>query len=160
VELLPVRLSEKVTMGDRLLSVTGRRSNQFSPANSASAAVAHSGRAVSSREIKLKGQNGGVVVVLLSSRVRLSFDRVCGRNVMDVLAELVRHISCRCDYASFSTTVFRSSHRFVLSYSSVSPLHLQASGIMNCKEQHLPELELTTGQVREALQCILHTILL
>mmetsp|Transcript_8902 Transcript_8902/g.17793 ORF Transcript_8902/g.17793 Transcript_8902/m.17793 type:complete len:242 (-) Transcript_8902:3-728(-) len=30
---------------------------------------------------------------------------------------------------------------------------------MNCKEQHLPELELSTGQVREALQCILHTIL-
>ena len=32
--------------------------------------------------------------------------------------------------------------------------------IMNCKEHHLPELELATGQVREALQCILHTILL
>ena len=31
---------------------------------------------------------------------------------------------------------------------------------MNCKEQHLPELELSTGQVREALKCILHTILL
>jgi hypothetical protein len=31
---------------------------------------------------------------------------------------------------------------------------------MNCKEHHLPELELATGQVREALQCILHTILL
>jgi hypothetical protein len=31
---------------------------------------------------------------------------------------------------------------------------------MNCKEHHLPELELSTGQVREALQCILHTILL
>mmetsp|Transcript_21245 Transcript_21245/g.27432 ORF Transcript_21245/g.27432 Transcript_21245/m.27432 type:complete len:219 (+) Transcript_21245:113-769(+) len=30
---------------------------------------------------------------------------------------------------------------------------------MNCKEQHLPELELSTGQVREALQCLLHTIL-
>jgi len=30
---------------------------------------------------------------------------------------------------------------------------------MNCKEQNLPELELATGQVREALQCILHTIL-
>lgn len=30
---------------------------------------------------------------------------------------------------------------------------------MNCKEHHLPELELSTGQVREALQCILHTIL-
>mmetsp|Transcript_32764 Transcript_32764/g.48527 ORF Transcript_32764/g.48527 Transcript_32764/m.48527 type:complete len:234 (-) Transcript_32764:111-812(-) len=30
---------------------------------------------------------------------------------------------------------------------------------MNCKEHHLPELELATGQVREALQCILHTIL-
>lgn len=30
---------------------------------------------------------------------------------------------------------------------------------MNCKEHHLPELELTTGQVREALQAILHTIL-
>ena len=32
--------------------------------------------------------------------------------------------------------------------------------VMNCKEQHLPELELSTGQVREALKCILHTILL
>ena len=32
--------------------------------------------------------------------------------------------------------------------------------VMNCKEHHLPELELSTGQVREALQCILHTILL
>ena len=31
---------------------------------------------------------------------------------------------------------------------------------MNCKEHYLPELELSTGQVREALQCILHTILL
>jgi hypothetical protein len=31
---------------------------------------------------------------------------------------------------------------------------------MNCKEHNLPELELATGQVREALQCILHTILL
>jgi hypothetical protein len=31
---------------------------------------------------------------------------------------------------------------------------------MNCKEHHLPELELHTGQVREALQAILHTILL
>lgn len=31
---------------------------------------------------------------------------------------------------------------------------------MNCKENYLPELELSTGQVREALQCILHTILL
>jgi autophagy-related protein 101 len=30
---------------------------------------------------------------------------------------------------------------------------------MNCKEHHLPELELSTGLVREALQCILHTIL-
>jgi len=30
---------------------------------------------------------------------------------------------------------------------------------MNCKEQQLPELELSTGQVREALQCLLHTIL-
>ncbi|GKY96125.1 hypothetical protein MPSEU_000572700 [Mayamaea pseudoterrestris] len=30
---------------------------------------------------------------------------------------------------------------------------------MNCKEHHIPELELSTGQVREALQCILHTIL-
>ncbi|CAB9517133.1 Protein of unknown function (DUF1649) [Seminavis robusta] len=30
---------------------------------------------------------------------------------------------------------------------------------MNCKEHILPELELATGQVREALQCILHTIL-
>jgi autophagy-related protein 101 len=30
---------------------------------------------------------------------------------------------------------------------------------MNCKENYLPELELSTGQVREALQCILHTIL-
>ena len=30
---------------------------------------------------------------------------------------------------------------------------------MNCKDHHLPELELSTGQVREALQCILHTIL-
>ena len=30
---------------------------------------------------------------------------------------------------------------------------------MNCKEHNLPELELATGQVREALQCILHTIL-
>ena len=31
---------------------------------------------------------------------------------------------------------------------------------MNCKEHHLPELELATGQVREALQAILYTILL
>jgi hypothetical protein len=31
---------------------------------------------------------------------------------------------------------------------------------MNCREHQLPELELSTGQVREALQCILHTILL
>lgn len=30
---------------------------------------------------------------------------------------------------------------------------------MNCKEHHLPELELATGQVREALQAIIHTIL-
>lgn len=30
---------------------------------------------------------------------------------------------------------------------------------MNCKEHYLPELELATGQVREALQCLLHTIL-
>lgn len=30
---------------------------------------------------------------------------------------------------------------------------------MNCKEHHLPELELATAQVREALQVILHTIL-
>jgi autophagy-related protein 101 len=30
---------------------------------------------------------------------------------------------------------------------------------MNCKEYHLPELELATGQVREALQAIIHTIL-
>jgi len=30
---------------------------------------------------------------------------------------------------------------------------------MNCKEHHLPELELATSQVREALKCILHTIL-
>lgn len=30
---------------------------------------------------------------------------------------------------------------------------------MNCKDHHLPELELGTGQVREALQCVLHTIL-
>jgi autophagy-related protein 101 len=30
---------------------------------------------------------------------------------------------------------------------------------MNCKEYNLPELELSTGQVREALKCILHTIL-
>mmetsp|Transcript_9693 Transcript_9693/g.12627 ORF Transcript_9693/g.12627 Transcript_9693/m.12627 type:complete len:220 (-) Transcript_9693:66-725(-) len=30
---------------------------------------------------------------------------------------------------------------------------------MNCKDHYLPELELSTGQVREALQCILHTIL-
>jgi hypothetical protein len=32
--------------------------------------------------------------------------------------------------------------------------------IMNCKEHYLPELELATGQVREALQAILYTILL
>jgi len=31
---------------------------------------------------------------------------------------------------------------------------------MNCKEHHLPELELATGQAREALQAILYTILL
>ena len=31
---------------------------------------------------------------------------------------------------------------------------------MNCKEQRLPELEISTGQVREALSAILHTILL
>ena len=30
---------------------------------------------------------------------------------------------------------------------------------MNCQEAHLPELELSTCQVREALQCLLHTIL-
>lgn len=30
---------------------------------------------------------------------------------------------------------------------------------MNSKDHHLPELELSTGQVREALQCLLHTIL-
>mmetsp|Transcript_12783 Transcript_12783/g.20579 ORF Transcript_12783/g.20579 Transcript_12783/m.20579 type:complete len:212 (+) Transcript_12783:143-778(+) len=30
---------------------------------------------------------------------------------------------------------------------------------MNCKEHYLPELELATGQVREALQAILYTIL-
>ncbi|GAX24308.1 hypothetical protein FisN_4Lh422 [Fistulifera solaris] len=30
---------------------------------------------------------------------------------------------------------------------------------MNCKEHYLPELELSTAQVRSALQCILHTIL-
>mmetsp|Transcript_21036 Transcript_21036/g.27942 ORF Transcript_21036/g.27942 Transcript_21036/m.27942 type:complete len:134 (+) Transcript_21036:181-582(+) len=30
---------------------------------------------------------------------------------------------------------------------------------MNCREHHIPELELATGQVREALQAILHTIL-
>jgi len=30
---------------------------------------------------------------------------------------------------------------------------------MNCKEHHLPELELATEQVREGLQCLLHTIL-
>lgn len=30
---------------------------------------------------------------------------------------------------------------------------------MNCKEHHLPELELATGHVREALQAILHSIL-
>jgi len=30
---------------------------------------------------------------------------------------------------------------------------------MNCKEHHLPELELSTSQVKEALQAILHTIL-
>jgi len=30
---------------------------------------------------------------------------------------------------------------------------------MNCKEHCVPELELATGQVREALQCLLHTIL-
>jgi len=30
---------------------------------------------------------------------------------------------------------------------------------MNCKEHYLPELELGTGQVREALQAILYTIL-
>jgi len=30
---------------------------------------------------------------------------------------------------------------------------------MNRKEHHLPELELPTSQVREALQCLLHTIL-
>jgi hypothetical protein len=35
-----------------------------------------------------------------------------------------------------------------------------ASKTMNCKEHHLPELELPTCHVREALQCILHTILL
>jgi len=31
---------------------------------------------------------------------------------------------------------------------------------MNCKEHYLPELELATEQVREALQAILYTILL
>ncbi|MGK3749506.1 MAG: hypothetical protein ACI8RD_001801 [Bacillariaceae sp.] len=31
---------------------------------------------------------------------------------------------------------------------------------MNRKEHYLPELELATGQVREALQAILYTILL
>lgn len=31
--------------------------------------------------------------------------------------------------------------------------------VMNSKEYHLPELELATGQAREALQAILHTIL-
>jgi len=30
---------------------------------------------------------------------------------------------------------------------------------MNCREHKLPELELATNQVREALQCLLHTIL-
>lgn len=30
---------------------------------------------------------------------------------------------------------------------------------MNCREHPLPELELATNQVREALQCLLHTIL-
>ena len=30
---------------------------------------------------------------------------------------------------------------------------------MNCREHRLPELELATNQVREALQCLLHTIL-
>lgn len=30
---------------------------------------------------------------------------------------------------------------------------------MNCREHYLPELELATGQVREALQAILYTIL-
>jgi autophagy-related protein 101 len=30
---------------------------------------------------------------------------------------------------------------------------------MNCIEHHLPELELSTGQVRDALQCLLHTVL-
>lgn len=31
---------------------------------------------------------------------------------------------------------------------------------MNCKEHRLPELEITTGQVREALSAIIHSILL
>ena len=37
---------------------------------------------------------------------------------------------------------------------------LDTQHVMNCKEHHLPELELATGQAREALQAILYTILL
>ena len=37
---------------------------------------------------------------------------------------------------------------------------LDRQHVMNCKEHHLPELELATGQAREALQAILYTILL
>ena len=39
-------------------------------------------------------------------------------------------------------------------------LQNNSDGGMNCKEHYLPELELATGQVREALQAILYTILL
>ena len=50
-------------------------------------------------------------------------------------------------------------------YHCVSPSQILASILllidtMNCKEHYLPELELATGQVREALQAILYTILL
>lgn len=41
----------------------------------------------------------------------------------------------------------------------VSPQNNLTVFTMNCREHHLPELELSTGHVREALQCVLHTIL-
>lgn len=45
-------------------------------------------------------------------------------------------------------------------YVIINQIYFLNNIIMNCKEHHLPELELNSGFVREALSAILHTILL
>jgi hypothetical protein len=70
-------------------------------------------------------------------------------------------VTCNCIFIIISLSITPPYYNLSFPTSiTVLDFYHTPTDRMNCKEHYLPELELATGQVREALQAILYTILL